>query len=240
MYTLSKLFHMCAYDEVKYVQVGDSVNYAFLEQGKTLYIFFQGSNSISDWVRNFWFFKKPYKDMEIPYKVHAGFLSAWKTVEDIIIKKITEVSSPNIRRTWYSDVDFVDNPDYRFDQIITVGYSHGGALSGFCHECVWYHRPDIRHNMAGYGFESPRFYHGFRVNQKLKERWEKYTVIRNYKDIVTHCPPSLFCFCHVGNLIKLKPADSKSYKLPKCVSSHFPENVYSSLVNADVNGNVDF
>ena len=94
MYKLSELFHKCAYD-VDYKQVGDSVNYAFVEEGSHLYIYFQGSNSITDWVRNFMFPAKPYKDMEIPYRVHRGFLAAWKTVEDIIIKKIfTNSSAP--------------------------------------------------------------------------------------------------------------------------------------------------
>lgn len=212
---------MCAY-EVQYKQAGDSVNYAFKEEGKTLYIFFEGSNSITDWVRNFWFFKKPYKDMSIPYKVHSGFLAAWKTVEDIIIKKIKEL----VR------VDGIF--EYKFNQIITVGYSHGGALSGFCHECVWYNRPDIRDNCWGYGFESPRFYHGFRVKEQLKERWKNYKVIRNYTDIVTFAPPAIFCFTHVGHMIKIKPVNKKHYKFPKCISSHFPENVYASLLLNEV------
>jgi len=47
MKKLSKLFHLCAYD-IQYQQVGDSVNYAFLEEGTILYIFFEGSNSITD------------------------------------------------------------------------------------------------------------------------------------------------------------------------------------------------
>lgn len=92
---LSELFHRCAYD-IQYQQAGDSVNYAFEEDIMThsLYIYFQGSNSITDWVRNFMFPAKPYKDMEIPYRVHRGFLAAWKTVEDIIIAKITELDKP--------------------------------------------------------------------------------------------------------------------------------------------------
>lgn len=229
MYTLSKLFHLCAY-EISYTQAGDSVNYAFKEEGSTLYIFFQGSNSISDWVRNFWFFKKPYKDMKIPYRVHGGFLAAWKTVEDIIIKKVTEVKSTNTVRVWYSDVDFIDRPDYKFDKIVIVGYSHGGALSGFCHECVWYYRPDIRSNIFGFGFESPRFYHGFRVKKELKERWKNYIVIRNHNDIVTFAPPYLFCFTHVGQIMHIKSKGSKQYKFPKFVYSHYPENVYSALL----------
>ena len=53
--------------------------------------------------------------MEVSYRVHRGFLAAWKEVEDIIIAKIK---------------------DPKWTKIVTVGYSHGGALAGFCHECV--------------------------------------------------------------------------------------------------------
>lgn len=122
---MSELFHKCAYD-ISYQEAGDDVNYAFEEDIKThtLTIYFQGSHSISDWVRNFLFPAKPYKDMEIPYRVHRGFLAAWKEVEDIIIAKITEKD------------DGLEC--YKWKHIIVVGYSHGGALAAFCHECVWF------------------------------------------------------------------------------------------------------
>ena len=42
---LSELFYNCAYT-IQYQQAGDSVNYAFVEEGDTLYIYFEGSNSI--------------------------------------------------------------------------------------------------------------------------------------------------------------------------------------------------
>ena len=176
---LSKLFHYCAYD-ITYEQVGDSVNYAFKEEADTLYIFFQGSNSITDWVRNFMFGKKPYKDMEIPYRVHRGFLAAWKTVEDIIIKKITEMEFKYVS----ADITLYD---YKYKHIVVVGYSHGGALAAFCHECCWYHRRDAQ--LEGYGFEAPRIYAGWHIKKALKERWETFTVIRNKNDIVTHIFP---------------------------------------------------
>ena len=232
MRTLSEMFHMCAYD-IKYEKVGKDVNYAFVEKGKTLYIFFQGSNSIWDWVRNLSIFKKPYKDMKVKYKVHSGFLSAWKAVEDIVINKIKEVNSPAIIRDWYSDVDFIDRPDYKFNKIISVGYSHGGAVAGLCHECVWYNRPDIRDNIFGFGFESPRFYHGLKVKKELKERWQNFIVIRNYKDIVTFVPPAFLHYIHVGQIITLTPKSTEGYKLPKIVSSHYPRNVYNSLVELE-------
>lgn len=208
---LSQLFYNCAYS-VPYVQVGDSVNYAFVEDGTTLYIYFQGSNSITDWVRNFLFGKKPYKDMDIPYRVHRGFLAAWKEVEDIIIAKIL-------------------NP--KWTKIITVGYSHGAALAGLCHECVWFHRSDLRDAIEGYGFEAPRFYAGFHVKKALKCRWERFKVIRCNCDIVTHCPPVIFGYCHVGEILKIKGDVSlapQKWYIPRCVKSHYPEVVYNGLV----------
>ena len=91
MTKLSELFRKCDHG-IKYQTVGNDVNYAFEEDAetRTLTIYFQGSSSTTDWVRNFLFKKKPYKDMEIPYRVHRGFLEAWKEVEDIIIDKILE------------------------------------------------------------------------------------------------------------------------------------------------------
>jgi len=214
---LDELFDNCAY-KVVYTQVGDSVNYAFVEEDDTLYIYFQGSNSISDWVRNFWFFKRPYKNMKISYYVHGGFLSAWKEVEDIISNKILE-------KVPLQDGHY----DYKFKKIISVGYSHGGALSGLCHEFVWFNRPDIRNNIFGVGFESPRFYHGLFVKKKLKERWKNYIVIRNHFDIVTFLPPRLFLFTHVGTVCTLNQTSTANYKKPKCIGAHYPDKVLESL-----------
>ena len=219
---LLDLFEIC--ENIQYEQVGDGVNYAFKEDGNTLYIYFQGSSQISDWVRNFLFKKRPYKDMKIPYRVHRGFLMAWKEVEDIIIEKITE----KVHLT-------IDNrfDDYKWKNVVVVGYSHGGALAGFCHECVWFWRPDLRENgLQGYGFEAPRFYGGWHVRKELKERWRTFTIIRDNNDIVTHCPPAIFRFCHVSNILKIK-GDTKlgpnKWYIPNCVKSHFPEVVEDGL-----------
>ena len=217
---LSELFHNCAYD-VEYKIVGEAVNYAFVEEGSTLYIYFQGSSSVTDWIRNFLFGKKPYKDMEIPYRVHRGFLAAWKEVEDIIIEKIKEE----------------ENKTFKWKHIVVVGYSHGGALAAFCHECIWFWRPDLREaGLEGYGFEAPRIYAGFKVKKALKERWEKFTIIRDNNDLVTHCPPSIFVYCHVSKILKVngdvKLGPDKWY-IPNCIKSHYPQVVYDGLVKAE-------
>ena len=222
-------FENCAYNIV-YQQIGDSVNYAFVENDRTLYIYFQGSNSITDWVRNFLFPAKPYKDMGIKYRVHRGFLAAWKEVEDLIISKINETIYKKNKDNVFEEVK-------RWTRIIIIGYSHGGALAAFCHECVWFHRPDLRiGQLEGYGFEAPRIYAGWWVKKSLKERWKTFTVIRCNNDIVTHCPPALFGFCHVGKILKIK-GDTKLVKnhLPRCVKSHYPQVVSDGLINRRLN-----
>lgn len=218
MKKLSELFRECAWD-APYVEAGEDVDYAFVEEGDNLYIYFQGSSSVTDWVRNFLFKQKPYKGMEIPYEVHGGFLAAWKEVEDIVIDKILEKK---------------DKWDYRWKHITVVGYSHGAALAGLCHECVWYWRPDLRESgFEGYGFEAPRFYGGLHVKKALKERWERFTVVRTNSDLVTHCPPVLFGFCHVGGMLKVKGDTGlapKKWYIPRCIKSHYPEVVYDALL----------
>lgn len=225
MKKLSELFSKCDHG-VRYQTVGHDVNYAFEEdiETHTLTIYFQGSSSTTDWVRNFLFKKKPYKDMKIPYRVHRGFLAAWKEVEKIIINKITAKDPAN-------------NSEYYWKDIVVVGYSHGGALSGLCYECCWYYRSDLReNNLHGYGFESPRFYAGYKVKKELKERWKNYTVIRINNDIVTHCPPAIFGYCHVGNLLKLR-GDVKlvpgKWYIPNCVKAHYPQVVYDALIKSE-------
>ena len=183
-YKLSELFALCE-SGVHYETAGHDVNYAFKEEGSTLYIFFQGSSGAVDWFRNFFFFptsKKPYRDMDEPYKVHSGFLAAWKEVEDIIINKVTEK----------------EGNGFKWKHITVVGYSHGGSLTFFTTECVWYWRPDLRDGgFESYAFESPRVFHGWHIPKRLKCRWANMTVIRTGRDLVTHLPPHLFRFRHV-------------------------------------------
>jgi predicted lipase len=183
--------------------VGKDVQYAFGQNGSSLIIYFKGSSSKIDWIRNFLFAKRPYKDMEIPYKVHRGFLQAWKEVEDIVIEKIS---------------------DKRILSITIVGYSHGAALAALCHECCWYNRPDIRKYTVGFGFEAPRIYAGFHVKKKLIERWSNFYVIRNDTDIVTHCPPKIFGYSHVGNILHVG-----RYRKYGPIKSHYPDRVLCSL-----------
>ena len=155
--------------------------------------------------------------MAIPYRVHRGFLNAWKEVKDIIIQKVTAKRNDG---------------SFKWRTVTIVGYSHGAALAGLCHECVWFWRPDLRKNgLLGYGFESPRFYAGFKVRKELVKRWSTFTVIRNNNDIVTHCPPAFLHFTHVGKMKQVHGDVSKSTtRCLNCIKSHFPEVVYDGLL----------
>lgn len=141
--------------------------------------------------------------MKVPYKVHGGFLKCWKSIEDVVIRRVK--SKP-------------------YERIIIIGYSHGAALAGLCHECVWFHRPDIRDTSYTIAIEGPRFYAGFKVKKELKERWSHFYLIRTGVDIVTHAPPRLFGFTHVGNLIKIGK---------KCIvniiKDHYPDVVLAAI-----------
>jgi hypothetical protein len=145
--------------------------------------------------------------MGIPYRVHRGFLKAWKEVEDIIINAIS---------------------DKEIKAITIVGYSHGGALAAFCHECCYYHRQDIKDNILGIAFEAPRIFGCIRVKKSLIERWERFFVIRNDKDIVTHCPPKIFGYTHVGNILHV--GRYKGYGL---IDSHRQANILESIKEID-------
>lgn len=209
---LSEMFRICD-DPNGYHTVGDSVDYKYLEEGDNLMIFFQGSNSCTDWLRNFMFGKRPYKDMDIPYRVHRGFLAAWKEVEDIIIEKIK---------------------DPKWKDITVIGYSHGGALCQFAVECVWFHRPDLREgHMRGIAFEAPRIFAQWKLPDELKERWRNLCVIRTGCDIVTHAPPVIFGYRNIGTMLKLEGDPSLAVTdkwVPTCVKYHYPQVVYDALV----------
>ena len=145
---LQQMFYQCV--NTKYIHTKNSGDYKTKKKGSTLYIFFECSNGATDWKNNFDFPAKPYKRMgKTMWFAHRGFLKVWKSIEEEITPQILD---PKIKK------------------IITVGYSHGAALAVLCHEFIWYHRPDIRCNIEGWGFGCPRVFWGVRT-KSLRERW---------------------------------------------------------------------
>ena len=92
--------------------------YAIVDKGDTVLIAFQGSMDWRDWLLNFYCI--PYKDMEQPFYVHAGFLSQYKNVRDIVLEAVKGKKKVELR-----------------------GHSLGGALCLLAHEDIRFHDSEI-------------------------------------------------------------------------------------------------
>ena len=191
---------------VKYTTIpGSEASFCYEKRGGLLYIFFEHSNGITDWKNNFDFPAKPYRDMENRWYVHRGFLRVWKSAREYLKGQIYDKSVRGI---------------------VIVGYSHGAALALLCHEFCVFNRKDIADNIYGFGFGCPRVVYGC-LRRRICERFKHFYVIRNCRDIVTHLPPCLFGFRHVGNLIHI--GKNANYGP---IDSHRAENYIEQLEKA--------
>ena len=169
---------------------GDDTQYIIRKTSKKqVIVVFQGSNSDVDWKNNFKFWKKPYKDMEVKFRVHSGFLHCWKACRDTIMDRIEELEP---------------------ESILIIGHSYGGAIATLCMEDCWYrfiysreNSPDdniantsLRGKIQCWTFGAPRVL-GLLHYGKVKERWEGTTLFNNSSDIVCTVPPFCFLYRHV-------------------------------------------
>lgn len=159
----------------------NAASYSVQREGERVYLLFEKSNGAIDWRNNLDFPAKAYREMQDTWFVHRGFLRVFNTVKEQI--------APIVQ-------------DHRVKSIVLSGYSHGAALALLAHEYCVFHRPDLAKRIYGFGFGCPRVVWGG-VPQKVKERFARFTVIRNDLDVVTHLPPALLGYRHVGNMLKI-------------------------------------
>lgn len=174
-------------------------SYHVHREGSKLFVYFEKSNGATDWRNNFDFPAKPYRDMGDKWYCHRGFLKVWKAIEPKIKDRLLD---PQIL------------------EIEIVGYSHGGAIAQLCYEWVKFNRPEII--VSGYGFGAPRVLWGF-PSKAVRERFKGFVVVRNGHDIVTHMPPAIFGFRHMGEIEKV------GYVSAGCVRDHAPDEYLESL-----------
>ena len=232
MIKLTRLFNECL--NAPYIHVENSGDYWLKARGNTLYIYLESSNGAVDWKNNLDFLpaahkniwtnvfcnfdvlrkncalpSEPYENMELRWLAHRGFLRVWNSIEPHIAGDICSA---------------------RYRKIIIVGYSHGAALAVLCHEYVWFHRSDIRDKIEGYGFGCPRVFWGIQTKE-IKRRFERFTVIRNLNDIVTHVPPNWLGFSHVGKILSIGQKGKYSR-----IDAHRPENILTELKIWELSG----
>ncbi len=200
---MSVLFARCL--EVPYVHTDLSASYYVERKGAVLYIYLQDSNGAEDWRHNLDFPARPYHGGA--WMAHRGFVKVWRVIQPMVAAAIQ---------------------DAHIRSVVTVGYSHGGALAVLCHEYVWYHRPDLRKRIEGYGFGAPRVIWG-RLDADARRRWEHFCVVRNLDDLVTHLPPSALGYVHVGKLLEIGKSGRYSH-----IDAHRSENIMRELVRKDL------
>ena len=195
---LSALFEKCLH--APYIHVGEGADYYVERVGSTLYIYLEASNGGEDWKNNLDFPKRPYcREEECPFRAHRGFLRVWESLSPVVASMIVDTS---------------------VKKVVNVGFSHGAALAVLCHEYVWGRRSDLRSVIEGYGFGCPRVVWGAHP----AERWERFTVVRNIDDLITHLPPAILGFRHVGQMLTIGERGRYSR-----IDAHRPENILTEL-----------
>lgn len=198
---LSTLFQRCL--DASYRQVEEGGSFAIERQQDTLFFYFERSAGQEDWKNNLNFPALPYRRMgQVVWFAHRGFLRVWKAVEPYLQEAVAD---PTVKRA------------------VAAGYSHGAALAVFCHEYIWFHRPDLRETLLGVGYGCPRVVYGL-LTQELSDRWAGFTVVRNLDDAVTHLPPALLGYRHVGAMLEIGERGRYSP-----VDAHREENILREL-----------
>lgn len=198
MYQLFDRTLRAPYSQIK----ENAASYFSKREGNALYLFFEKSNGATDWKNNLDFPAKPYRSMSELWFVHRGFLRVFRTIEPLITPLVSDKS---------------------VKKIVISGYSHGAAIALLCHEFCVFNRPDIATNIVGFGFGCPRVVWGF-LRKSVKTRLKNFTVVRNCRDIVTHLPPWILGYRHVGRVLHI----GRERRLSG-VDSHRPEYYLEEL-----------
>lgn len=199
---LCELFEYCL--DADYVTVENGGSYSVAVDRDVLYLFFEKSNGAEDWMNNLSYHAVSRGRALDEWYCHEGFLTVFNSILPYIETYIT---------------------DARFKSIISVGYSHGAALTLLVHEQIYQMRPDIRDNCYSLGFGCPRVVFGTVRDEGA--RWRSFYMIRNGVDAVTHLPPRVLGYRHVGNLIKIGENDKYGG-----IEAHKAENYITELKNA--------
>ena len=200
---LLSLFDACL--AADYTGSEEGVDLALYRTGGHLYIFFQHSNGCVDWRSNFDFPARAYTGACGGFFAHRGFLSAFEIAKRHIAPALSERA---------------------LTRVTIVGYSHGAALALLATECAFCARPDLREALEGYGFGCPRVIWG-RAGEESERAFSRFTVIRNIDDLITHLPPALFGYRHVGNMLKIGARGRYSP-----IDAHREENIRAELSRA--------
>ena len=164
----------------KWINGAEDTQYALVVKDKTVILAIEGSVSTLDWIQNFMFWKKPYKEMKHLFFVHAGWLKKWKAIRKEVIPEIVK---------YY-------NQGYK---IKVRGYSQGAGIGYLAHEDIHFHTGEQPDTVL---FGTPRTFSCF--NSKiLNKRLSTINRIEDGNDIVCHLPFAVMFYKHYGMAIHI-------------------------------------
>ncbi len=205
MKTLKQKFNEAIKVKWDFVNTLTDTEYSIYEDDKVIRVAFQGSTSKLDWLQNFRFFKKPYRNMPSLFLVHSGFISKYKSVHKDIIPKIKDAVMLHGKT------------------VEIRGYSQGSALALLLHEDVVFH---IGVHADTTVFGCPRVF-SFMNHKELDLRMTGVLRVQNNNDIITKIPFIFLLFRHYGKHKNIGKDKRCIFKLK--VKDHFKPNYNESL-----------
>lgn len=188
-----ELFNLITSSE--YCTAGDSVDYSIVydQDENIIRLMFQGSTSKRDWINDFDFPAKLYREQKNWFLVHRGFGRAWKSANDEIMKHLLD-----FELMIWSGFDFEsDGP-----KIQICGHSMGGALSLLAAEDFHYRTGRTVDEVITFGSPKPVF--GCISKSHFKKSAKSWKQYRFMCDGVTWCPPFIGYHNITSNVVDKK------------------------------------
>ena len=189
-----------------YRHIGRELSYKHFtdRNNKIIYVCFQGSNGLSDWLHNFLAIPttmEPYKGCG--WRVHKGFARVWRSGNDIVMKETITLAK---KLSGFA--------------VVFCGYSHGAALAMLAAQ-DWHYRTGQKCQCVIFG--SPRLAWGDAAQRVLNNAMYLTNWV-NRADAVTRLPLKKMGFRHVRvNLVKVSRLPvlslfrvSKHHQIYKC------------------------
>jgi len=190
----------------------DTQGFAGDAWGDTFLIGFRGSEETgaADWITDLKFVLSAYPFVPAgapPVKVHYGFIQAYSSVRDAILKMVRDSSQR---------------------KVLVTGHSLGGALAVLAALDVRQSVPDKQ--VSCYTFGSPKVGDPAFADYYSNLVPDTFRIV-NDADIIPTIPPA--GYAHVGRLIHLAPAEAEAdgivAAITKRVSDHLPHNYVAAL-----------
>ena len=168
----------------RYFDLGrEEASYRIQRIGRTMHVLFEWSDGVIDWRHNLTWLPIRVSLGGVPLHVHRGLYATYHALRERVMSSLS---------------------DARIGRVLIGGYSHGAALAAL----AFAELTDRRRTgqlVVGYGFGAPRVLWG----TSAPMLFDGFFTVRCGTDAVTHLPPQLLGYRHVGELISLPTPDGR-------------------------------